>query len=214
MRRHAKTDFDHSTIAYDSFAGCKIDLDILMIKKCMIEGMERFIYCFLGHKKEPSCTGILAERQSFSRRCHQLEQVGGQGFSRLDVYAERANITLTSDGRHRYVRIVRERADDPCRPDRRPRRRFRQCASGMSRACQEFAGNDPRGTAGAPDFDDACGKRGGLLRHQSMFIAHRDQAMADRDARETQAIEGRLKGMICRDIHVSAVDLFRLRERT
>jgi hypothetical protein len=180
----------------------------------MIEGMERFIHCFLGHKEKPSCTGIIAKRRSFARRCDQIEQVGRQGFSRLDVYAERANVALTSDGRQRYARIVRERADDPCRPDRRPRRRFRQCASDMSRACQEFAGNDASGAAGAPDFDDACGKRGGLLRHQSVFIADRDQAMADHDARETQAIEGRLKGMICRGIHVSAVDLFRLRERT
>lgn len=78
----------------------------------------------------------------------------------------------------------------------------------MSNACQKLARDDARGAAGAPYLDDACGKRGSFLRHQSIFVTDRDYAMADVDPWKAEAIESGLKRAICGSNHISAVDLF------
>src|SRR5262249_14750804 len=153
--------------------------------------------------------------RALSRRCHQIQQAGGERFIGLDVYPEAEKLAPKSNSRNGYAGIMRERADDPCRPDRRAGRCFPESAFGMSDARQKLARDDARGAAGAPYLDDACGKRGSFLRHQSIFITDRDYAMADVDSWKAEIIESGLKRAICGSDHIRLwIDLFGCAERT
>src|SRR5262249_1973047 len=70
MRGDGKSDLDDAAGAYGALAAGKIDLDILMIKECMVEGVERFIYGFLPDKEQPACMRLIGKDRACSRRCH------------------------------------------------------------------------------------------------------------------------------------------------
>jgi hypothetical protein len=97
------------------------------------------------------------------RRRHQIEQFRWQAFGRLDVDAERADVTRRRDRRDRHASIVGERADHVPWPDRRARSGSRYRALGMAQARQELAGDDAGSAAGTPHFHDTCGERGDFV---------------------------------------------------
>jgi hypothetical protein len=59
----------------------------------------------------------------------------------------------------------------------------------MPELLQELARDNASGAACPPDFDDAAGKRSGLLRQQRILITRRDQPMAKLHARKRQRID-------------------------
>jgi hypothetical protein len=63
---------------------------------------------------------------------------------------------------------------------------------------QQLSGNETRRPAGPLHLDDACCKRTELVRQQRQFVAVRDQAMIDGNARDGHGVNRALKHRISR----------------
>ena len=121
MGSNAKAEFDNSAITHAAFAGSQVDLDVVVLEKCLIEWIDRFVHGFFGDEEQSPLVRVVPDFQPLLRRRDQVQQLGWQGFGRFDVYAQSANVAAHPDRRNRNAGIVGQGAEDTGRPDWRAR---------------------------------------------------------------------------------------------
>ena len=94
MRRHAKSQVDDPAVADGGGTLRETDFDVVMIEKGLVERKNRLVRRFLGDEEQPSAVRVMTDIQPLGGRRDQLHQVGRQRFRRLDVDAQRADLTL------------------------------------------------------------------------------------------------------------------------
>jgi hypothetical protein len=73
VRRDAKSQLDHTTVAHNRFALSKIDLHIMMVQEGLIEWIDRFVHGLLGNEEQPSTVRIIAYSEPLLRRCNHFQ---------------------------------------------------------------------------------------------------------------------------------------------
>ena len=120
MVGNTKSKFDDPAVANNSATLRETDPHVVMVKKCLIEGIHRFVDGFLCGEQQSSMVRIVGEFRSLFRSYHQIQQFCGQPLGRLDVYAQRNEVSTHRNRCDRKVGIVSQRADNAVWPDWRP----------------------------------------------------------------------------------------------
>src|SRR5262249_12542993 len=142
MRRDAKSQLDHTTVAHNRFALTKTDLHIMMVQEGLIEWIDRFVHGLLGDEEQPSTVRIITYSQPLLRRCNQFQQFRWQWIGRLNVDADGINVTAHSNCCHCNLSIVGKRTDNTCGKGRRSSGSFRYRALRLPKSLQQLTRDD------------------------------------------------------------------------
>lgn len=183
-------DIERTAVTHGRFPIGDIDFYLMVIEEAAIQRKNRFVNGFLGYKEQAATVWITINPCSLARRCDEVQQIGGQRFSGLDVDANARQVIARANCGNSNPGIVRERSQNTLRPDRRACWRFGQGRAFMTQRTKESAGNDTGGAAGPLYLDRAAAKCSGLLGEQRVLVPGRDQPMVDHNARRREGTQG------------------------
>jgi hypothetical protein len=110
MCRNTKSKLNDPTVAHGCLLISQIDFDVMVTKQRMVQRIDCFVGSLLRYKEQSTSIGIRFNPCSFSRRCHEVQQIGWQNFGGLYVYTHALEVFRATNRGNSDPGIMRKRA--------------------------------------------------------------------------------------------------------
>jgi hypothetical protein len=131
----------------------KVDLDVVKIQKIMIERVGRLVDRLLDGEEKLCPQRVVSNRKALAWRGDQLEHVRRQRRGRIDIDADRIQVTPQPDSGDSNPIIMCHRAYDSGGPDRGAKCAPEDRKAGKAHRVHQLARHTPCGAAGAAPLD-------------------------------------------------------------